>query len=144
MQFSHNLKDLCQEFNLNIKQLAKLVNIQDSLLYKYINEKSTPSIDNLIKIANFFDCTLDYLAGLDTEIKAFQFTKNYDKSLFFKRYSEMLAQNNISNHALSKELGFSPAELKHWKSGRIPYLETLIKIANYFGISIDYLVGRAD
>lgn len=144
MRIGQNVKDLCMDYNISIKRLAKQVGIQDSLLYKYASNKSIPTVDNLIKLANYFDCSLNYLIGIDDEPKSYKFKETYNKDLFFKRYSQLLQENHLTNHALSKKLDFSPSDLKHWKEGTIPYLETIIKLADYFGVSIDYLVGRED
>ncbi len=144
MTFQENLQDLLDEKEMNIKRLAKQVGIQDSLLYKYASNKSIPTVDNLIKLANYFDCSLNYLIGIDDEPKSYKFKETYNKDLFFKRYNQLLQENHLTNHALSKKLDFSPSDLKHWKEGTIPYLETIIKLADYFGVSIDYLVGRED
>ena len=144
MTFQENLQDLLDEKEMNIKRLAKQVGIQDSLLYKYASNKSIPTVDNLIKLANYFDCSLNYLIGIDDEPKSYKFKETYNKDLFFKRYNQLLQDNHLTNHALSKKVDFSPSDLKHWKEGTIPYLETIIKLADYFGVSIDYLVGRED
>lgn len=50
----------------------------------------------------------------------------------------------ITPTALSKELSISSSSVTAWKQGRIPNGETLIKIANYLQVSIDYLLGRTD
>ncbi len=46
---------------------------------------------------------------------------------------------------LSRKTGISSGNISDWKSGRSkPGLDSLLKIADYFGCSIDYLVGRTD
>ena len=32
--------------------------------------------------------------------------------------------------------------MNYWKNGNVPKQDTLIKIANYFGVSVDYLLGN--
>lgn len=43
-----------------------------------------------------------------------------------------------------KELGLSNSITTKWKNGAIPNGEILLKIADYFNVSIDYLMGRTD
>lgn len=43
---------------------------------------------------------------------------------------------------LAKVLGFSNATATKWKNGSIPGGDALIKIADYFDCSVDYLLGR--
>lgn len=42
------------------------------------------------------------------------------------------------------ELGLSSATTTKWKAGAVPNGETLVKIADYFSCSVDYLLGRTD
>jgi len=46
---------------------------------------------------------------------------------------------------VAKEIGVSSGVITKWKTeGTLPNGETLIKIADYLDVSIDYLVGRTD
>lgn len=52
-------------------------------------------------------------------------------------------KNNISQEELSLRLGLSrPAITKYERNERQPSFDTIIKIADYFHVSIDYLLGR--
>ena len=41
-----------------------------------------------------------------------------------------------------KEIGIAAGSITKWKEGRIPRDSTLIKIAEYFGVSVEYLLGK--
>lgn len=42
-------------------------------------------------------------------------------------------------------MGFSKVAACHWESGkRFPEEPTLVKLANYFDVSLDYLLGRTN
>ena len=144
MIIGQNIKDLCFNQNISVKELAKRINIQDSLLYKYINEKSLPTINNLIKIANYFDCSINFLVGLSDNPKQDNFSDIFDKNEFYLRYASLLLQNNISHYKLCKILDYSMSSLRNWKKGEIPYIDTLYKMASNFDVSIDYLIGRSN
>lgn len=45
---------------------------------------------------------------------------------------------------MCKELGFSSAAATHWKSGANPNADVLLKISDYFDVSVDYLLGKTD
>ena len=52
---------------------------------------------------------------------------------------------NLSQLELSKKLGFSPALIGMYESGkRMPSYEALETIADFFNVSTDYLTGRDD
>lgn len=48
-----------------------------------------------------------------------------------------------SGNSILKELSLSPTAISEWKKGKSkPTVDALIKIADYFGVSVDYLLGR--
>jgi transcriptional regulator with XRE-family HTH domain len=54
-------------------------------------------------------------------------------------------EKNLSQETLSNDLNIPRATLASWESGnRNPELSTMISIAEYFNVSIDYLVGRTE
>lgn len=59
----NRLKLLRERQNLSQTTLAKLLNISRQSYNFYENEKREPDISMLIRIANFFDVSLDYLLG---------------------------------------------------------------------------------
>ena len=49
----------------------------------------------------------------------------------------------ISNNKLLTDLGLNKSSILNWeKRGTIPSGETLQKIADYFDVSVDYLLGK--
>ena len=54
-------------------------------------------------------------------------------------------KKNLSQMRLSLELGMTQNSISRFETGiRKPDYDTLILIADYFHVSIDYLVGRTD
>lgn len=54
---------------------------------------------------------------------------------------ELMKLNNITATKLSHEIGVSTGNISDWKHGRcIPSSKTLTSLANYFGVSTDYLL----
>ncbi len=64
--------------------------------------------------------------------------------MFWERYSAICNNNGKSPNGVAKEIGLSTAICTKWKNGATPNSEALIKLANYFGITTDYLLGRSD
>lgn len=55
---------------------------------------------------------------------------------------ELLEQHNITQKELAVKLAITPSALGNYVQGtREPDFNTLIKIAGYFGVSIDFLLG---
>ncbi len=62
-----------------------------------------------------------------------------------ERIQKLLSQNNISVYKLSKEIGLNKTFLTNWTSGKAkPSADALYKIADYFNVSVDYLLGRTE
>lgn len=64
--------------------------------------------------------------------------------MFWKRFYELCVQRNTKPNIVCKKLNLSNATATHWKNGKIPNGETLQNLADYFGVTTDYLLGRTD
>lgn len=64
--------------------------------------------------------------------------------MFWERFSELCYSNNVSANAVCAKLGLSTATATHWKNGTMPKGDVLVKIADYFDVSVDYLLMRVD
>lgn len=64
----------------------------------------------------------------------------------YEKFAELLVKNNKTAYAVSKETGISQSVLSDWKRGRSnPKVDKLQKLADYFGVSIEYfLEGQAE
>ena len=143
-KFSQNLIDLTSDQGLSLKRLSKKVDISSSLLYRYAIEERFPTIESIIKLANYFNCSINFLVGLDDEPSSANLKSIFDSHVFLSRYNNLITTNNLSHYALSKKINISENGYSVWQKGSMPYLDTLIKLADFFGVSIDYLVGRSD
>lgn len=66
--FDERLKELRIAQNLNQVTLGKMLDVSKQCLSNWENNNIQPSIDMLIKIAEYFGVTTDYLLGLDTKL----------------------------------------------------------------------------
>ena len=68
--FSEMLKHLIQQRNITQTELAKYIGVKPNTISNYCNNISQPDIDTIIKIASYFDVSIDYLlTGRRTENK---------------------------------------------------------------------------
>lgn len=59
---------------------------------------------------------------------------------FWEKYSTLCVSNKQSANGVAKILGIASSTVTSWKNGVIPNGETLEKIAQYFDVSIEYLM----
>lgn len=63
----------------------------------------------------------------------------------YEIYQRLLNEKGIRNADVSRATGISNMTLSDWKNGKTtPKQENLLKIADYFGVSLDYLVTGSD
>lgn len=65
--------------------------------------------------------------------------------IFQQRLIEQRTLNKYSKRGMAKMLGISHTAYMNYESGKAePSQETLVKIAEIFDVSVDYLLGRKD
>ena len=62
--------------------------------------------------------------------------------LFFDRLKLLCDKKGISPYKACTEIGLNRAAVAKWKGGSVPNGQTLAKIAEYFGVSTDYLLEK--
>lgn len=67
------------------------------------------------------------------------------KNCFQERLRELRKGKGFTMEKMADELGISSGSISNYENGqRLPDIEVAAKIADYFGVSIDYLIGRTD
>ncbi len=61
--FAERLKNLRVSKGLTMEQLGKDIGSTRATISNFENEQRKPSLDMLIKLADYFDVSIDYLAG---------------------------------------------------------------------------------
>lgn len=63
----------------------------------------------------------------------------------YEIFKKLLDERGVTAYQVAKATGISTGSLSDWKNGRSsPKAEKLQKIADYFGVSVDYLLGNSD
>lgn len=63
----NRIKELRIKKNLSISDLAKLVEVDEEDIFYYENDEVTMNIENVIRIADYFNVTLDYMFGRESK-----------------------------------------------------------------------------
>jgi len=59
----------------------------------------------------------------------------------YEAFERLLDKNGITAYRVSKDTGITQTLLSNWKTGKsVPNLQNLKKIADYFGVTVDYLM----
>ncbi|GHU99605.1 hypothetical protein FACS1894211_05300 [Clostridia bacterium] len=71
--------------------------------------------------------------------------KQYDGRLVGERLRELRAEKKIGQNKLATDLDLSNASISYWENGlQEPSASALLKLAQYFGVSADYILGLSD
>lgn len=60
--------------------------------------------------------------------------------MFYSNYVKLCSKLNKSPSAVGEELGFTRASVTGWGNGATPRKSSLIKIADYFGVTVTELM----
>lgn len=64
--------------------------------------------------------------------------------MFKKIFIDLCNAKNESPSAVCRSLGLAPATFSCWTDDSVPRRATLQKIAQYFNVSVDYLLGKEE
>ena len=63
--------------------------------------------------------------------------------IFFKRLKELRLKKGLKQQELAEILGISQKSYSHWETQKTePSYENLVKLADLFEVSLDWLFGR--
>ncbi len=65
MSIVENIKLLCTRADLSIPKLEKILGLSNGSIYNW--DKNSPSVDKLIKVADYFNVTLDSMFKRDAQ-----------------------------------------------------------------------------
>lgn len=60
----------------------------------------------------------------------------------YRKIAELMQKNNVTAYQVAKATGLSNSAFSTWKNGRNkPNVDALQKLAEYFGVSVDYFLN---
>jgi transcriptional regulator with XRE-family HTH domain len=60
--------------------------------------------------------------------------------MFYQKLTTLCAKKGLTVNGLTNELNFSNATATKWKRGSLPHYNTLMRIAKFFDVDVEYLV----
>ena len=167
--------------NLSQQNLADILNLQQTTYSDYERGVTEPTLSSLVKLANFYNISLDELAERGEALKSYNFDEysqakqdviykiinspeklvyridayinvltnqdlvkpNYSNLTFKMDLKERRKKTNLLQKELAKKITIEPATYCNYENGTTePPLSVLIKLADFYKISLDALVGR--
>ena len=116
---------------------SEKIGVTSSIAAKWVRENSAIKLSNLLKIAFFFNCSVDFICGRTLNQGKF----NPAAPTFPERIDALVKLNGKPRIDIFKNIDINYRALYDWRKGSVPLSTQLITIADYFDVTIDYLIG---
>ncbi len=71
--------------------------------------------------------------------------ENFSRVVLGERLKALRTEKNIGQNLLAEELKLSNASISYWETGKQePTAQAIFKLAKYFNVSADYILGLRD
>ena len=145
MIYSDKLTELREEKNMNQINIAKVLEIDNSLYAKYEKEYEIIPIKHLNNLCNYFNVSLDYTFGFTNKKEYKNSNPNIDKMTVGQRLKEFRKDHKLTQKKLASILNTVQPVVTNYENGKhlisTPFLYTICK---KYHISADYLLGKID
>lgn len=127
-----------KKLGLSQEELAEKLNISQKSISKYELGDRKPQYKVLVRIAEYFGVTVDYLLR-STD------TQDFDICDCGNTIKELRTEAGMTQEELGMLLNVQNAAISKYESGKIPLTgETLLKLSKIFNVSTDYLLGAEE
>ena len=128
------------EAEIKAPALALATGVDPSTILSLLRGDGLPYVDTLVSLADHFRCSTDYLLGLTDRLEDIPFKK---RPPFPEQLTFLLNHFKITKYRLEKQTGLSEKTVNRWHNGKTqPTVESLIRLANFFDCSVDFVLGR--
>ncbi len=146
MEYLSNFPERLRELmfdrgEMKSEELGAAIGVHGTNVRAWLNGTSLITLENAIKLANFFLCSLDYLSG----------RKEQDEEVlprplppFYENLRKVMAEKQVTRYRIVRDTDIRDLYFTKWRKGAKPDLITVIKLADRLEVSLDYLVGRTD
>lgn len=140
--FLETLQEKMVDTKLSREQLSKRLGLDHTSVASWFNKEFYPRIVNLIRIADLFSCSIDYLFGL-SDMETFELSET--PSDFLTRFDELQKANKLNDNRVAVYCKIGNSAVAKWRRfKRYPDTPTVLKLVELFGCSIEYIIGRSD
>ena len=140
LSLSESITELLQDNHLCADALGKKIGVSGSIVARWIRENKPIKLHNLIKIAQLFDCSVDFVCGRADKKGKFSAIPQ----TFPQRVIILIEESTETKGAILNKIGLNYNIVYTWSKGITPLSSSLIALADYFRCSVDYLIGISD
>lgn len=139
-KFRVSLNDILTVREIDTVSFGKALGIDPSVVRRWRNKGIDVRLKTLIKLADYFQCSIEYLCGKSMDIDDFESKSSYPH--FGERLLMVMNEHEVKPFRLFRDTAVIPSKYYYWINGGEPSLTSLEVIAEYLNVTLDYLVGR--
>ena len=150
MDLAQKLKELRRKANLSQTEFAEKIGISRSTVQRWERNDSTPSMDEMSKIAGILGTSVtNLIAETDNSTVGISSPSVNNASpihrKFVERLKTLMEKLNLSRNDLAKAVNVPLEEIAKWESNAVsPDINSVKSIAKILGCSAAYLIGEID
>lgn len=145
----NHIRELRKAYNMRQSELAKELGVTQSTISGWENGAFAPNGSSLALLIKVFNVSTDYLLGYSESKWPTGLEDDRPRGVkittFSDRLKELRMQKGITQAKFASIFKVSTGAIGNWEAGnRQPDYEMLQRLANYFDVSADYLLGLTD
>lgn len=141
-EFQDRLNSIIKDKECTKYEFSSLVGVSKEVISRSCLYGIIPSLQSLIKIADYLNISISYLLGKTSNSN---FIKSECNVSFHERLRSLANEKHKKYSEIARKMIFPESYFHDWiRTNTLPSLDYLIKIAEYFNVSPDYILGRTD
>lgn len=141
------IRKLRTEAGYTQNELAQKLNVSQSSIGMYEQNRRLPDVENIITLSKIFNVSTDYILGIDHNLEMYKTNISFYpelrdmQSAFVKKFLVLYCQHNLNYETEESFFGLSHKNIDEIKSIRMPDYIELKRVSYAFHVSISYLLG---
>lgn len=139
----NRLCDLREEKNISQTDLAKIINVDRSLISKWEKGTEIIPLEHLNTLCNYYETSMDYVLCLSYKKYYKPFKNKLDRKVIGNNLKKLREDNKITNRELAEILNTTSSTISAYETGKNIILTAFaLELCKKYKISLDELVGR--
>ena len=140
--FTDTVRDYIAAQGITVTEFARRIGCKERCAARWLNGTNRPSTEFVLLAADALHCSVDFLFAR-TDSPAL--TPARSPSRFAERLCGLIGDSGRNKRTLAREWGVEPSTVTKWLHGAsLPKPDRVYRLADFFGCSMDFLLGRTD
>lgn len=139
------LKELRQDTDTTIKKISNILGVNENTYPHWENNYSDMKVIYCNKLANYYHVSIDYLLGLSDNHKLIKEERSINTEDIGNRLRKIRKELNYTEQYVAEKVGIAQTSYSDYENNTtIPTTFKLLAIAQFYNISMDYILGRTN